>query len=137
MHIDDTKDKIYIHNLDEEIASIDAAENMIFLPDIEKKIGKIPQHVLTGVLQPSAQNQMVLYGVPTSLSVPQNQDSVRKAIIESRHRAQEKKKADILAQGSTQDHESDGLVNGNHWGTDHKPPQNIAHEQLDDAMDIG
>ena len=38
-----------------------------------------------------ASKQLVLYRVPSSISVPEEQDSVRKAIIEARARLREKK----------------------------------------------
>ena len=97
MHLDDTKDKVYINNLDEQISEIEAEERMVFLPDIEKKLGKIPHYLLTGDIRPTAENQMVLYGVPASISVPEEQDNVRKAMIESRARAREKQLLDAEA----------------------------------------
>ena len=91
MHLDDTKDRVYIHDLDAELSDIDSAEEkLVFLPDIEKKLGKIPKSLLVGDSHPSAGNEMVLYGVPTSLTIPEEQDKVRKAIMESRERAREK-----------------------------------------------
>lgn len=103
MQIDDTKDRVYIRNLDDELAEIDSQEEkVVFLPDIEEMLGKIPKSVLMGEGQPSARNEIVLYSVPTSLTVPEEQDKVRKAIIESRARAREKQK-----------HTADGMpVNG-------------------------
>lgn len=96
MQIDDTKDKIYIHNLDQEIANIESEEGkLVFLPDIEKKLGKIPRSVLTTKAQPVTSSEMILYNVPSSLSVPREQDNVRKAIIETRARAREKQAYDV------------------------------------------
>lgn len=94
MQLDDTKEKVYIHNLEEQIAEIENEENTVFLPDIERKLGKIPHYLLTGDIRPTADNQMVLYGVPASISVPEEQDNVRRAIIESRARAREKQLLD-------------------------------------------
>ncbi|KAI4229178.1 MAG: hypothetical protein LQ349_006429 [Xanthoria aureola] len=91
MQVDDTKDKVYIHNLDAELADLESDEDTpIYLPDIEKKLAKIPRSVLMGRNPPITNNQMVLYNVPSSLSVPQEQDNVRRVIIESRTRAREK-----------------------------------------------
>ena len=91
MQLDDTKDKVYIHNLDAELADLESDEETpIYLPDIEKKLAKIPRSVLMGRNPPITNNQMVLYNVPSSLSVPQEQDNVRRVIIESRTRAREK-----------------------------------------------
>ena len=136
MHLDDTKDKVYIHNLDEELASIDAEENMVFLPDIEKKIGKIPHHILTGDLQPTAENQMVLYSVPSSLTVPEEQDNVRKAIIESRARAREMQLGTAAVSTATMptsqsdSSKFDGLEYDNYM-----QDANAGHDE--DAMDLG
>ncbi|KAL8652860.1 MAG: hypothetical protein Q9210_002441 [Variospora velana] len=90
MQLDDTKDRVYIHNLAAEIADIESNEETpLFLPDIEQKLSRIPQSVLSGKIPPISNNQMVLYNVPSSLSIPEEQDSVRRAIIESRARARE------------------------------------------------
>ncbi|KAL8990310.1 MAG: hypothetical protein Q9169_008152 [Polycauliona sp. 2 TL-2023] len=91
MQLDDTKDKVYIHNLDAELADLESdEEHPIYLPDIEKKLSKIPRSVLMGRNPPITNNQMVLYNVPSSLSIPQEQDNVRRAIIDTRTRAREK-----------------------------------------------
>jgi len=90
MSVDDTRDKIYISNLEEEIQDAeDEEEKLIFLPDIERKLNKIPTWVLTGEPAPPPGNQVVLYGIPESLSVSKEQDNVRKAMLESRSRARE------------------------------------------------
>lgn len=98
MHVDDTKDRVYIHDLDEELADIESDEQrLIFLPDIEKQLSKIPNHILRGTLAASEEHQeLVLYSVPSSLSVPAEKDSVRKAILESRQRAREKATLDAI-----------------------------------------
>ncbi|KAK8436426.1 hypothetical protein IWX49DRAFT_550725 [Phyllosticta citricarpa] len=90
MPIDETKDRIYICDLDQELADIESDEETpIFLQDIEKHLNRIPPHLLktSKVPQPTQHNQLVLYGIPQSLSVPEDKDSVRKAIIEARARA--------------------------------------------------
>lgn len=92
MRVDDTKDRVYIYDLDDELADIESeeGEKLIFLPDIEKKLSKIPVHVLTGKRNEEEGQELVLYGVPTSLTVPAEQDSVRRAIEEARQRARDK-----------------------------------------------
>lgn len=102
MQIDDTRYKTYIHDLDAELKDIDEGdrENVVFLPDIEKKLTKIPASVLMGQPNPSGSNEMVLYSVPSSLSVPQEQDTVRKAIIETRARAREQQLRDAKGTGA-------------------------------------
>jgi hypothetical protein len=91
MHVEDSKHRVYIRDLDEELAGTEPdEERLVFLPDIEKKLANLPKSVF--VSEPAPQgNEVVLYRVPESLSVPPEQDNVRKAIIESRARAQEKK----------------------------------------------
>ncbi|RMY97458.1 hypothetical protein D0862_08060 [Hortaea werneckii] len=92
MAVDDTRDRVYIHNLDDELAEIESSadeERLIFLPDIEKKLSRLPSHVLTG--QRDDKNQeLVLYSVPQSLTPSEESDITRKAILEARQRAREK-----------------------------------------------
>jgi hypothetical protein len=86
MMLDDTKHTIYIHDLDSELADSDAQEYSItFLPEIGAKLGTLPK-LLTVDTQPQ-NNELVLYRDPKSLSVPEEDDYVRRAILESRRRA--------------------------------------------------
>lgn len=137
MQLDDTKDKVYIHNLAAEIADIESNENTpLFLPDIEQKLSKIARSVLSGRDPPISNNQMVLYNVPSSLSIPEEQDSVRRAIIESRARAREtqalERKAaqkdltekDLLGNLTKHDANRNGIATGKELDPD------------EDAMDI-
>lgn len=145
MQLDDTKDRVYIHNLDEELADIESEEEkLVFLPDIEKKldmVGKIPKSVLLGEGHPSTGNEMVLYSVPSSLSVPEEQDKVRKAIIESRARAREKQLHGGEAEAAPARHvdicdrngKPNGLSNMGHVTAD----QVMGIEEDEDAMDLG
>lgn len=138
MQLDDTKNKVYIHNLDEQLAEIDNEERSVFIPDIEKKLGKIPQYLLTGDMRPTAQNQIILYGIPASISVPEEQDNVRKAIIESRARAREKQLLDDQAAKARRD----PVWAGSDYGKENGPSTNTqtlkASEEEDaDAMDLG
>jgi hypothetical protein len=94
MHLEDTKDKIYIHDLDQELDSVDtpdAPETITFLAEIEKRFTGIPQTILTGEKGSSSSKEMVLYQVPSSITVPEAQDNVRRAIIETRARARAKR----------------------------------------------
>lgn len=91
MDVEDTRDRVYIRDLDEELADIKSdEEKLIFLPDIEKRLSKLPRHILTGRAEDQEGQELVLYGVPKSLTVQEGQDTVRKAIIESRQRARDK-----------------------------------------------
>lgn len=104
MDVEDTAHKVWIHDLNAELATFDDGvdggdiDNVVFIPDIEKKLNKIPRHVLVGRKEEEDMDlgllegagQLVLYNVPTSLTVPEEFDGVRKAIMESRARAREK-----------------------------------------------
>ncbi|KAK0118113.1 hypothetical protein ONS95_012419 [Cadophora gregata] len=92
MQLDDTKHKVYIYDLDAELSDSESSDDgkLVFLPDIQKHLleTRIPPMVLAnsdGEL--AGNNQLVLYNIPSSLTVPEEQDSVRKAIIETRARA--------------------------------------------------
>ena len=138
MHVDDTKDRIYIHDLDAELSDTESeSERVIFISDIEQKLSRIPKIVLTGSNQrdESKGREMVLYSVPTSLSVPQAQDSVRKAIIDSRARAREKQLIDESSLGINR---IDGLPPSipTKPEIDITRPGDMMDEDLD-AMDMG
>lgn len=140
MHIDDTKDRIYIHSLEDELADIESDEQkLVFLPDIEKKLAEIPKSVLLNEGYPTTGNEMILYRIPTSLTVPEEQDNVRKAIIESRARAREKQLQEAQAEREGVHVNGDGTVekaNGvRNMG--HVAEEGILETQEDeDAMDI-
>ncbi|OBT77214.1 hypothetical protein VF21_04105 [Pseudogymnoascus sp. 05NY08] len=111
MRLDDTKHKVYIYDLDKELEEIESSEDenkLVFLPDIEKRLlnRRIPSSVLAnkdGELAGMNKSQaMVLYDIPHSLTLTDEKDSVRKAILESRRRAQEK-----LGVGQPQDHKEE------------------------------
>ena len=81
MHVDDSRHKVYIHDLDAEIADEEPEEErLVFLPDIERRLAQLPKSVLTSESEPKG-NEVVLYSVPESLSVPKEHDTVRRAMI--------------------------------------------------------
>jgi hypothetical protein len=92
MDVEDTPHRVYIHDLAAELSDIESdEENPIFLSDIEKHLSKIPKYVLQGPEpKPNKDNQVVLYNVPSSLSVPEERDGVRRAIVEARRRVRER-----------------------------------------------
>ncbi|KAG0651703.1 hypothetical protein D0Z07_2081 [Hyphodiscus hymeniophilus] len=96
MEVDDTKHKVYIYDLDAELSDSESSDDgrLVFLPDIRKHLRdtRIPPTIFANSEGELAgmNNQMVLYNVPTSLTVPEEQDSVRRAIIETRARARAK-----------------------------------------------
>lgn len=93
MEVEDSPHKVYIYDLDKELADIESDdETPIFLPDVEKHLSKIPKHLLQSgnELKPTSQNQLVLYSVPSSLTLPEQQDKVKKAIMEARKRVHQR-----------------------------------------------
>lgn len=140
MELENTREKVYIHNLDQELSEIESeGERLIFLPDIEKKLARIPNSVLTGQSQPVISNEVVLYKVPSSLSIPREEDNVRRAILEARARVLEKQAQEVR---EAQIHAEMGrLANGiSYHGhlTDYGTGFSIAAADEDEnAMDIG
>lgn len=93
MDVDSTRDRVYIADLDAELASSsEDDEKLIFLPDIEKRFNRLPNHVFDSPrpAEPTGPQELVLYSDPRSLSVEEERDSVRKAVVEARQRAREK-----------------------------------------------
>jgi hypothetical protein len=146
MQVDDTKHKVYIHNIDDELSSSESeAEEgkIVFLPDIERHLraNRIPAMVkanpegeLAGVNL--ADMQLVLYNVPTSLTVEPEKDSVRKAIIEARQRAREKQKTEY-PQEKEVDMNDQPFPTAHQWIPSTTQPVNgIPEEDDPDAMDL-
>ncbi|RDA93493.1 hypothetical protein CP533_4013 [Ophiocordyceps camponoti-saundersi (nom. inval.)] len=96
MQIDDSKDKVYIYNMEDELSSDSEAEDgrLVFLPDLDRHLrqSRIPPAVLTSPDGDLAGMQMVLYNDPRSLTVPEDRDGVRRAILDARHRLREKQR---------------------------------------------
>ena len=129
MLVDDTKYKVYIYNIDDELAdderSVSSEANgtadedamdgspgkLVFLPDIDKHLRSaartaaltghasgpaappklaVPRPILPNKDGELAGMQLVLYNDPSSLSVPRENDSVRKAILDARARIRER-----------------------------------------------
>ncbi|RKF54343.1 hypothetical protein GcC1_212010 [Golovinomyces cichoracearum] len=96
MQIEDSKHKVYIYDLDAEILESEPEESKLILhPDIEKCLRDcrhIPPPIIANANH-REDNQLVLYNVPGSLTVPEDQDCVRRAIIETRARARAKQES--------------------------------------------
>ncbi|KAJ5915340.1 hypothetical protein N7466_011273 [Penicillium verhagenii] len=88
MLLDDTKHTTYIYNLDHELAEPDPPDTLILLPLAARMIS-MPKSVLSS--NPAQGKELILYSEPSSLTLPKDKDSVRKAIIESRARARASK----------------------------------------------
>lgn len=87
MLLDDTKHTTYIHDLDRELIESDSPPGALILMPLAERMLTVPESILNGDHDTSQGKELVLYTEPSSLSVPREQDSVRKAIIESRARA--------------------------------------------------
>ena len=119
MNVDDSRDRIFIHSLEDELADLSSdEEHPIFIPDIERRLNMLPKALLRPDNAPRVGNELVLYEVPSSLSIPIEKDSARKAIIESRHRAQQQ------------------ALQGNVDVLEFEPPSIVFDYSDTDAMDI-
>ena len=150
MQLDDTKHKVYIYDLDAELSDSESSDDgrLVFLPDIQKHLQatRIPPSILAnsdGELA-GMNNQMVLYNIPSSLTVPEEQDSVRKAIIETRARVrakQEQKRNEQIRSAQILDAAANGIdvrdyamMNGVFAAV---PAQEEMMNEDPDAMDLG
>jgi hypothetical protein len=125
MHLDDTKHKVYIYDLDAELSDSESSSDegkLVFLPDIEKHLRetRIPPRVLANSEGELAGNnlQLVLYNVPSSLTVPEEQDSVRRAIVETRARArarQDQRRLQDTRDARTESNTANGRLDARHW----------------------
>lgn len=151
MQLDDTKHKVYIYDLDAELSDSESSDDgrLVFLPDIQKHLRetRIPPSILANSEGELAgmNKQLVLYNVPSSLTVPEEQDSVRKAIIETRARArarQEQKRNEAIRNAQTINAANgvdardwyNGMTNG--VSAIVPAPQEIVEDDPD-AMDLG
>jgi hypothetical protein len=124
MQLDDTKHKVYIYDLDAELSDSESSSDegkLVFLPDIEKHLRetRIPPRILANSEGELAGNnlQLVLYNVPSSLTVPEEQDSVRRAIVETRARArarQEQRRLQGTREARTENKAGSGNLDARH-----------------------
>jgi len=143
MQLDNTKHKVYIYDLDAELSDSESSDDgrLVFLPDIEKHLreSRIPPSVLAnseGEL--AGNNQLVLYNVPSSLTVPEELDSVRKAIIETRARARERhqqNRNEETRQAQT-DLVTNGTIDARDW-YNHMVDSHESTSGIPSAMDNG
>jgi hypothetical protein len=103
MPVDDNPHRIFIDDLDAAIAEIEAEERAaaekqqeraFFLPDdVDKEISGVPEQVLKssyGTSDPTPSQALVLYRDPLSISVPAEEDAVRRAVHDARARIRER-----------------------------------------------
>lgn len=161
MQLDNTAHKVYIYNLDDELSSSDESsppssprmsmDKISFHPHLASHLlsTRIPPQIRANadgeVAGVNLHNELILYGVPSSLSVPEEKDSVRKAIIETRARARgEQRKERERARTAPVDISQLGSSTGNgERGADNITMINTVSEMVQepaiadvDAMDI-
>jgi hypothetical protein len=122
----DVDNVIFIKNLDEEVASYDSeddpdSQKLIFLPDIEKRLTRVPYLLAENDARGDGSGgesgrgktstDLVLYSVPSSLSVSEERDSVRRVIIEARNRIR-RRQADEAAAAA----QATGVMGGEEEG---------------------
>lgn len=124
MQLDESnKHKVYIYDLDAELAEDGSSEGesssdearLVFLPDIAKHLrqqqSRIPPRVLANPDGQLAGMQLVLYDdAPRSLSVPEEQDSVRKAVAEARARLRSQRDRPAVGGGNISGGVADGAA---------------------------
>ena len=147
MHLDDSKHKVYIYDLDAELSDSESSSDegrLVFLPDIGKHLRetRIPPQVLANSEGELAGNnlQLVLYNVPSSLTVPEEQDSVRRAIVETRARArarQEQRRLQDTRDARTETKSSNGSLDGRHWYQGMVNRQTSTPPDKEELMDEG
>lgn len=84
MLLDDTKYTTYIHNLDQELAGPDPCEEGLVFSPLAAKMISVPESLLS---TSTKGKELVLYRKPSPLSVPKEQDSARRAILDPGARA--------------------------------------------------
>lgn len=136
MQIDDTRNRVYVHDLDAELADVDSQERgLVFLPDIEQYFSKLPKQVLARKKEGEHEGQeLVLYTEPKSLTVDdEDRDLVRKAIIEARQRAREKAIEDNRREDMDARYAPTGVTETAHG---YSAGYGVEQEQDPDAMDV-
>lgn len=147
MHLDDTPDKIYIHDLEAELASLapEPEERLIFLPDIERALARLPKQVFihpSEAARGSQGKELVLYGPGGNHgedSDEETEDLVRRAIGETKARARRE-----WRERNRQVNEGEGVETAHGFEEGeygHFDGQGMAHttretEVDEDAMDI-
>ncbi|KAK7408760.1 hypothetical protein QQX98_009058 [Neonectria punicea] len=134
MQLDNTKHKVYIYNIDDELSSDSESDEgkLVFLPDIEKHLRatRIPPSILARKDADSEGMEVVLYSDPKSITVPESKDSVRKAIVESRRRVREQQRLERESKKS-----AEAAITTNTTFTDNTS-MTSRHDDDPDAMDM-
>lgn len=131
MTVDETADRVFVRDLDLEIAEIEAEEARrsqgIKLTRAAEEYSKIPDHLLKqSPDRPELAMQLVLYRDPTSISVSEEHDAVRRAIMAARQRMRDKQAAE----------HDNGAALDLGQGVGGTVESNSIREEVDDQMEI-
>ncbi|KAF9894180.1 hypothetical protein FE257_007682 [Aspergillus nanangensis] len=86
MLLDDTKHTVYIQDLDREIEEIEKADgDLTIVPGFTGKLSSFPQFIIPDT-KPKG-NELVLYRKPSSFMSPQELDSIRRHLSETKEGA--------------------------------------------------
>lgn len=99
MTVDETADRVFVRDLDSEIAEIEAEEARVSqgieLSQAAEEYSKIPDHVLNrNKVRHEPEMQLILYRDPISITVSEENDAVRRAVIAARQRMRDKQAAE-------------------------------------------
>ncbi|CAK7267261.1 hypothetical protein SEPCBS57363_002503 [Sporothrix epigloea] len=175
MLVDDTKYKVYIHNIDDELSddgrsvssdtealgdessSGGSSGRLVFLRDIDEHLRSaartaaltghpsnpsaskqlfVPRPILPNEDGELAGMQLVLYNDPSSLSLPRESDSVRKAILDARARIRERLRETRSEPPTRQAFQPDPYADASMAGTPTGTPPPVDGCSDFDAMDI-
>lgn len=98
MQIEDTKTRVYINDLEHEIAEIEkeeAKKKIRFMPEIERELMAVPSWLLLPRSSESNgnntdNNQVILYQDPAYLSIPKKLDSHKSSLADGWQGSREK-----------------------------------------------
>lgn len=115
MLLDDTNTTTYVHDLTREVADIENNEFWLSLTPVADELIRIPKTILADPRPPG--KELVLYQDPGSLTVPKQQDNVKRAIKEYKERVRGKQGGSAL-QRATQNPEVSGSDRDRSHGED-------------------
>lgn len=130
MPLDETADRVWVHDIDAEVAEIEAEEARhggIELSEAAKEYSKIPEHLLKQNPQaedPAANMQVILYQDPISISLPEEEDAVRRTIVEARKRMRDK-------QAEEREKEQLSVSTANVFYASNEPQNNNGDDDMD------
>lgn len=114
MRLENSKHKVYIHDLDDELAEEHderPLKSLSLLPEFDRRVTAVPTEALRSRSDSPTGRELVLYTLPASLSVPEEHDGVRRAIAEARLRLRQQQARDYVT-GSPSEQQIGGSFAG-------------------------